>query len=136
MARLEFEGLDKAIQQMDRMGHTTGPVADQMLQAGAAPMKKAWQDAITRYGHVDTGSMKRSVGYEKKSKNGHASKSLDVYPRGKDRKGVRNAEKAFVLHYGRKNMSGTHFVDAAEAEGKPESEAAMLAVWDRFLEKG
>ena len=136
MARLKFEGLDEAIRQMDRMGATTGPLADKMLQAGAEPMKKAWQDTIGRYGHVDTGAMKRAVGYAKKSKSNHTRKSLEVYPRGKDKKDVRNAEKAFVLHYGRKNMTGSHFVDAAEKEGEPKAEAAMLAVFDDYLNGG
>ena len=135
MAKLSFDGLDDVIKQMGKMGQLSGNVANEMLQAGADEMKKAWQNTISRFGRVDTGAMKRSVGYGK-VEDKFAAKTLEVYPRGKDRKGVRNAEKAFVLHYGRSNMTGSHFVNKAEADGEPKAAAAMEARWDRFMQKG
>lgn len=135
MPRIENEGLDETIRQMDRLGLTSGKLADEMLNAGAEHIKKAWVSAIDRYDHIDNGDMRRNVGY-RKPKNAWGKKTLEVYPIGKGEKGVRNAEKAFVLHYGRKNMTGSHFVDAAEKEGEPKAEAAMLAVFDDYLNGG
>lgn len=133
MARFEIQGMDETIAEMKRMGETTGPTTDRMLLAGAEEMKTAWVNAINRYDHVDTGAMRRSVGYAKKPKEIFGGKALDVYPRGKDKQGTRNAEKAFVLHYGRKNMTASHFVDAAETEGEPRATAAMVRVWDEHM---
>lgn len=133
MARFEIQGMDETIAEMKRMGETTGPTTDRMLLAGAEEMKTAWVNAINRYDHVDTGAMRRSVGYAKKPKEIFGGKALDVYPRGKDKQGTRNAEKAFVLHYGRKNMTASHFVDAAETEGEPKAAAAMVRVWDEHM---
>ena len=133
MARFEIQGMDETIAEMKRMGETTGPTPDRMLLAGAEEMKTAWVNAINRYDHVDTGAMRRSVGYAKKPKEIFGGKALDVYPRGKDKQGTRNAEKAFVLHYGRKNMTASHFVDAAETEGEPKAAADMVRVWDEHM---
>lgn len=134
MARLKVEGLDEAVKQMKQLGEMSGRTADRMLLAGGEEMKTAWVNAINRFGHVDTGAMRRSVGYQKKPKEIFGGKRLEVYPRGKDKQGTRNAEKAFVLHYGRSNMTASHFVDAAETDGEPKAAAAMLRVWDEFIE--
>ena len=45
--------------------------------------------------------------------------------RGKDEKGVRNAEKAFIAHYGKSGQLGTHFIDEAEANAKAKVAVAM-----------
>lgn len=137
MAKLTIDGLDETLEQMARMGQLTGKVADEMLLDGAAEMKTAWQNTITMFEHVDTGEMRRKVGYNKKPKSVMESKKLlEIYPQGKDKRGTRNAEKAFILHYGRSNMTGSHFVDKAETDGEPKAAAAMEARWDRFIEKG
>ncbi len=132
-----IDGLDETVEQMIRMGQLTGHVADEMLMAGADEMKIAWQNAITMYDHIDTGDMKRKVGYNKMPKSVMESKKLlEIYPQGKDKQGTRNAEKAFVLHYGKSREDGSHFVDKAETDGEPKAAAAMEARWDRFIEKG
>lgn len=139
MAKLNVQGLDEVVEQMKNMGQLSGRVADEMLQAGGEVMTDAWKDAIRRHGHVRTGTMLTGV-KPTKVKNIGSGKELYVYPQGYDRnnrkKPTRNAEKAFVLHYGRSNMSGTHFVDAAEAEGGPKAADAMMGRWDEFIEKG
>ena len=136
MAKLKIDGLDETVEQMAHMGQLTGHVADEMLLAGSEEIKKAWQNAITMFGHVDTGAMRKAVGYSKKPKSMLNTRFREIYPRGKDKQGTRNAEKAFVLHYGRSNMTGSHFVAKAEADGEPKAAAAMEARWDRFIEKG
>lgn len=136
MAKLMIEGMDETIKEMARMGQLTGQVADEMLLDGSAEMKTAWQNAITMFGHVDTGEMRKSIGFAKKPKSLMDTKFSDIYPQGKDKKGVRNAEKAFILHYGKSKEDGSHFVDKAEADGEPKATAAMEARWDRFIEKG
>ena len=133
---MKIDGLDETVEQMARMGQLTGTVADQMLLAGAAVMKKSWKDTITRHDFIDSHSMIDHVNFPKKPKTVLDVLTIDVYPQGKDDKGVRNAEKAFILHYGRSGMVASHFVDEAEQKAKAESEAAMVKIWDHFIQKG
>lgn len=136
MAKLSFDGLDDVVKQMEQMGQMGGKVAEEMLLAGATEMEKAWQESIRRFGHVKYGDMLKSVGSTKIKPVKTGGKTLEVYPKGKDRKGVRNAEKAFILHYGKKGLVASHFVETAEKEGEPKAAAAMEARWDRFIQKG
>lgn len=132
MAKLKVQGLDTFTAQLDRIGQRLGPVGEQMLHAGAEQMKRAWVSAIDRHGHVDNGDMRKSV-RPTKIKTTSGTPSIEVYPQGKDRKGVRNAEKAFVLHYGFKSNGGSHFVDEAVDKGEGPATEAMAAVFDDFL---
>ena len=140
MAKLKVDGLEMVVSDMIRMGQMVGPVADEMLIAGAGQMKTDWQDSITLFGHEDTGTMRKSVKPTKIKALGNSEKQIYVYPQGVDKnnqkKPRRNAEKAFVLHYGRSNMNGSHFVAKAETDGEPKARAAMEARWDQFLENG
>ena len=61
--------------------------------------------------------------------------TAEVYPQGKDRKGVRNAEKAFLLHYGWGQKNGDHFVDQIEREAEEPAVEAMEAVMDRYVKE-
>lgn len=132
MARFKVTGLEEIIKDMDRLGQQVGPVADEMLQAGAAVVQWEWQKAISNAGLIDTGDMFASVRPTKPKETGGV-KSLTVYPQGKDSTGTRNAEKAFIGNYGREQQPATHFADKAEENAEAPAQAAMEAVWDRFI---
>ena len=139
MARMETVGIDEIINQMIKMGQQTGEVADEMLKAGALEMKRSWVRTIDKFDFIDSKEMRKHVGYPRKPKTINDVRTIDVYPQGIDKKRktpIRNAAKAFYLHYGRENMDETHFVDIAEREAKPKSDAAMEARWKEFIEKG
>ena len=132
MANFDTSGLDDLINEMQRLGQNEGPVVDEMLDAGAAIIRDRWKDSAKEHGHIDTGAMVDSVDFTVKGK----ARALyrDIYPQGKDSKGVRNAEKAFILHYGKHNMPGSYWVDDAELKAGPEVTAECQAIWDRFLQ--
>lgn len=133
MAGIETSGLDDLVRQMQRMGQDSGPVADEMLDAAAAIIRDQWRETAKERGHVDTGAMIDSVDFPVK---GNARALFrDIYPQGTDAKGVSNAEKAFILHYGKHNMPGDYWVDEAETKAGPEAIEACQAIWDRFLQK-
>lgn len=136
MARMRVEGMDAVIEDMIRMGQQVGPVADKMLMAGAEVAKEAWKHSIQKHDLIDKHDMIKSVGFPRQPKTVNDVRSIDVYPQGKDRKGIRNAEKAFVLHYGRNNMDPTYFVDEAERESNEAAEKVMTDIWNDFIEKG
>ena len=131
MASIDTVGLDELVNQMRRLGQDVGPVADEMLNTAAGIIRDQWKATAKRYGHVDTGAMVDSVDFPVKG-NARAL-YRDIYPQGTDEKGVRNAEKAFILHYGKHNMPGTYWVDDAEDKAGPEAIAACQEIWDRFL---
>lgn len=128
MARFETEGLEKLIADITAAGEGMGELADTILMAMAAEVAVAWQEAAGEAGHRDTGDMIKSIGYPRKPKVIDDVKTIDIYPQGTDRKGVRNAEKAFILHYGTSRRKGSHFVDRADEKSAP----AVLEVGERF----
>lgn len=135
MATLDWKGLDEIYRDMQRAHEQTGPIADRMIEAGAQEVIKAWQIAIGSHGHGEpgesgraTGEMMRSVGMKWKTKAGR--RVAEIYPLGTDRHGVRNAEKAFVLHYGRSNMKGDRFVDEAEEIAEANAIPVMAEIWE------
>ena len=134
MARFEMEGFDELLAEMKRMGELSGETADKMLMAGAEEVKKAWKDSAVRSGHRDTGDMIDSIDFSRKPKTAGDIRTIEIFPQGKDSKGVRNAEKAFVLNYGKKNKAPSHWVDDADrASGEPVMQV-MTEIWEKHLE--
>ena len=135
MANLQWQGLDEVFHEMQMAEETVGETADKMLQEGGKKCVEAWKTAIRNHGHSGkgkskraTGEMEKSVGVKLVKKNG--MRCAEIYPQGKDSRGVRNAEKAFILHYGRSNMQGDHFVDEANEIAEQTAVPAMIEVWE------
>lgn len=132
MARFRVEGLEAVIRDMAQMQQHVGPVADEMLKAGAEVVRWEWQKSIKEAGHIATGSMFGSV-RPTKIKEKAGVKYLDVYPQGKDETGTRNAEKAFIANFGRERQKASRFADRAEKRAEQPARTAMAAVWDAFI---
>lgn len=153
MARFDMTGFDELLAEMKQLGELSGAVADKMLLAGAEEVKQAWKESAERQNLKDTTDMINSIGYPKSPKTTGDIRQIDIYPQGKDRKGVRNATKAFVLNYGTKGSTSkraqkrrtkvdkrpgpgipaTHWVDDADTASGPLVIAAMERIWDEHL---
>ena len=129
MAYLKWAGLDEVYREMQQAGATAGETAQRMIEAGGQECVKAWKLAIGMHGYVKTGAMQQSVGIKFVNKNGR--RCAEIYPMGKDSRGIRNAEKAFILHYGRSNLPGDHFVDEAEQIAEAEAIPVMTEIWNQ-----
>lgn len=134
MAKFEMNGVDRIIDELGRMDALTGPMAEEMVDAGARVLVDTWKDVIRSRGHVDTGDMLRSVKAKKPAGSSEVV-AREVYPLGKDAKGVRNAEKAFILHYGWKSRQGDHFVDQVEADANEPAVSAMKSVMNKYMKE-
>ena len=132
MARFDTSGLNELINDMRRLGQESGPVADEMLMAGAEAVAQAWKRSAEEHGHRDTGAMIASIGYADAPSDIGGIKSIDIYPQGVDGKGVSNAEKAFILHYGTSRRPGSRWVDTADAICEGTVVPAMTAVWESY----
>ncbi len=135
MALFEAEGFDELVADLKKNADLLDSAAPEMLQAGAAVVADAWRDAIQSHGLIDTGDMLDSVA-PSNLVNSSTEKKIAVYPQGRDRKGIRNAEKAFINHYGASRRKATHFVDDAETKAEGPAVEAMAAVWYNKLESG
>lgn len=136
MARFNTSGLDQLISDMQRMGQETGPVAEAMVQAAAAEIRDAWRESAEAHGHRDTGAMIDSIGFPRTPQRAGDILFQDVYPQGKDGKGVRNAEKAFILHYGTSRKKGSYWVDDADKNAGPKVQERLEQIWGEWLDSG
>lgn len=136
MARLHITGFDELVREMAERGEHAGEVADAMLLAAAEISRQSWQESANKHNHRDTGQMIASIGYPRKIKEIGNAKGVDIYPQGKDYKGVRNAEKAFILHYGTSRRPGSHWVDDANAIAGPKIATTMRSIWDEYIQTG
>ena len=137
MAQFSTDGIDSIAAEMAWMGEAAGEVADEMLLAGAEEVKRAWKETAERRGYRETGDMIESIRADKAPKSdANDVRRINVYPRGEDRKGVRNAEKAYVLHYGTSKIHGSHWVDEADQDAGPMVQDVFEKIWDRHLKGG
>lgn len=132
MALLNSAGFSELIDDLSMHKMDFVRAAPAMLKAGSDVVIDCWKRAIKKHGLVDTHDMIDSVAAAPVKGNGMA---YEVYPQGIDRKGVRNAEKAFVNHYGASRRRATHFVDEAETEAEVPAVAAMANAWDTYFEQ-
>jgi len=133
MARFDTSGIDDMINELGKIGELVGETADRMLLAGAEEVKKAWKKSAEMHGLRDTGDMIDSINYASTPKTAESIRQIDIYPQGKDRKGVRNAEKAFILHYGSSKIDATHWVDDADKLAAEPVQKAMETEFDKLL---
>lgn len=160
MARFRTEGLDDLIRDMEDLGEHMGEISEEMLMAGAEEVAQSWKDAIRKHNIIDTASMLNDVYYPRRPKTIRGIKQIDIYPQGmsapvftgKDGKTyrrsglIRNAEKAFITHYGVRNRTGkrklstykiqpTYFVDDADEMSGPRVEERLYRIWNQHLIK-
>lgn len=135
MARFDTSGFADLIKEMKDLGELSGEVADDMLLAGAEEVKAAWKQSAEEHELRDTGDMIDSIGYARKPKSINGIREIDIYPQGTDRKGVRNAEKAFILHYGTSSVEATEWVDRADELSAEPAERAMRKIWENELDR-
>ena len=134
MAKFISTGMMGVIDRLDRMAGASDNMKREMLESAANVYVDTWKRVIRAKGHVRSGDMADSVGTVFSDGNVGGA-TAEVYPQGKDRKGVRNAEKAFLLNYGWGKKKGDHFVDQVEADANEPAVSAMEAVMDKYMKE-
>lgn len=125
--------LDEIAKELSQLGEAVdGELGQKMLDEGAKIVTSEWRRSINNHKHMKSYSMVRSVGVAKGTR---AKKFRDIFPQGKDEKGVRNALKAFRTNYGKSGINGSHFVDEAETNAKAKVAAVMQDKLDKYIEK-
>ena len=140
MARLSTDGIEDFEKKLERIKKgMRGEAIESMLNAGAEVMIRGWQDEISAKGHILTGAMIKSVD-KTPIRAGKDGLYIEVYPQGTDSHRINNAQKAFILHYGRKpdklgkdELKGDKFVTAAEKASKEKAIEAMQAKLNEYI---
>ena len=131
LVKMTVIGIDKLADDLKKMGEFENEdLVDKMLDAGAEKTVEEWKTEIVKQNHVKTGDMRDSVGVSKKTKKGS---KREIYPQGKDRKGSDNAQKAYILHYGKSTKKGTRFIDNINTKAEVTSYIAMQDVFNDYL---
>ena len=104
MADFNVTGLDDVIKEMTSHQQAAEKAIPEMLNAGAEILVNAQKSEVKAQKLVDTGDMINSIKPDKVKTGKDGNAYIDVYPQGKDRKGVSNAEKGFVAEYGTSKM--------------------------------
>ena len=124
-------GLDDLQEQMLQRAKIAEEAVPEMLKAGGAVMQEAQRAEIRTMfrSRRSTGDLAASI-VVSKIKERDNGKMVEVYPDGKDRHGVRNATKGFVLQYGRKNMPARPWFTAANTKAADAVNDEMRRVWE------
>ncbi len=137
MARLEAVGISDFADILKEIGESDNDeLIEDMLTAGADIAVDEWKKGIASAvrtdrstgetaAHVKAAKTKRSAGTSEKK----------IYPQGKDKRGVRYAEKAYILNYGKSGQAATHSLENAEKTAEPLITDAMQNVLNEYLEK-
>lgn len=136
MAKMYVDGIDNIQKALHATEDGIADFVDDLLAAGGEIAKAKVEQSIMQHGHYRTGTLLRSIRIIK-DKDKEGRKYVDVTAAGKRENGTRNGEVAFVLNYGRSNLYGTRYWQAAEEKTKKEYEELVNQKTDLFLkEKG
>lgn len=135
MAKFDTKGLDEVAAYMLKQDEATLKIVPEMLKAGGAVIQEAQKKQINALFNSSrsTGALRDSIKVSNVKDGKDGSKKVEIYPNGKDKHGVRNATKGFVLNYGRSNMPARPWFDAAMNEAADKATEAMRKVWEGRL---
>ena len=138
MARFSVNGVEMLETQLSRMGR---PMLRQIVEAGAKAAEKRMAENTEKRRHIQNHDMIDSIG-NNGIRDYLGGASTEVYPQGDDRKGVRNATKAYVINYGKgknptkrkkANKTGDKFITGDEEKAEALVYEAMQAESDRLI---
>jgi len=132
MADFNVTGLDDVIKEMMYHQQAAEVAIPEMLNAGAEILINAQKDEIKSRKLVDTGDMLNSIKGDKIKKDKDGNSYIDVYPKGKDRKGVRNAEKGFIAEYGTSKLPARPWMRTANAKCGDEITTTEKEIWNKY----
>lgn len=133
MAQFDTSGIKELIDQMQRMGLGISDVAMEMCDAAAEEIKNGWKRSAEEHGFRVTGAMINSIGYPEGPISAGGMTYVDVYPQGKDGRGVRNADKAFILHYGSSRIQASYWTDQGNQYAEQTIPGRLQGIWDKYI---
>lgn len=135
LARISFDGLGDLIQDLEDIAALPDATAEAMLDAEADIVEEAQVYAGMKAGVYRTGATLSSIGRGRMKKGRGGERAKYVYPQGKNDKGVRTAEVAFINEYGApdRGIAPRPFIGPANEEAADAAAEAAAKVYDDFL---
>lgn len=129
MAHITVTGLEEMERLLQTHAQEAEEAAPRMVQAGGEVLAKAQREEIERMGLVDTGALRDSITVSKvKRKDDEVY--VEVYPAGKDAKGVLNSTKGYFAEYGKKSKPARPYATVANQKSEKEVSEAMRKAWE------
>lgn len=140
ISKFYSNGIDSLAAELKKMGQLDNDeLVGEMLSAGAEVVKDEWikgvQQAVKNKDRRSKGELEESIQVSRKVEKLQNISAKTVSPAGKDSKGVRNAEKAFILHYGKSGQPATLFVDDVETAAEEKAAEKMQEVFNDYMER-
>ena len=134
MATMRVDGFELQEKRLNSLGRDA---IRKIVEAGAGAAARVMAEETRARQHVRTGDMLDAIGMNE-YREYLGGGSTEVYPQGSDRKGVRNATKAYVINYGRggtrgRSRMGDKFITGNERKTEDAVERAMQAESDRLI---
>lgn len=139
MATIYFTGADDLEKALKALGDRSDEALDLLIGEMISETTDAWKEAGSRAGFdppgksgKGTGEMMASIG-PGEIRTTASGRYTEVYPQGKNSRGIRNAEIAFYQNYGTSRVKPTYWVDKAEAAADEALPERLDGVWEDFL---
>lgn len=132
MAQFNVRGMDEFASALERLGRIH-EIAPKMLEEAAPILEKEVIRQATP--HWVSGDMVKSIKRTKVRSGKSGGYSICVRPTGKDRKGVRNMEKAAYLEFGAKGRPAVPIITTAVLNATPEVMEKMREVFNREVSR-
>lgn len=129
MAKMNFKGFQVVSEEFLRLEREAPEAIDRMLTESADILIREQKASIEKHKLVDTGALRDSIKATPIRRTG-ISANLQVYPQGKDKKGVENAEKGFIHEYGTSKIKGKRWMSKASKIADPLIEAKQAEIWE------
>lgn len=135
MPRMEIDGLDDLIRDLQAAAEIPDSVMSDMLKSEADIIVDAQKGKINSLGLVDSGQLLESIRIDGSMKKDASGRYVDVYPQGTRKNGVRNAEVGFIHEYGApgRHISAKNWMKQANEGAADEANDAAAEVYDNFL---
>ena len=136
MARLEVNGLDALIDDLEALAQLPDSVTEDILEAQADVIQAEQQRTAKEMlvGPYATGKTAQSI-KRTKAKKTSTGKSLSIYPQGTREGGKTAAEVAFLNEYGKKGQPARPFIRTANERAGDRAAQAGEKVYNDFLDR-
>ena len=138
MAKMTITPPTDLMDKLTKLGSPGKEIGKKMLKKGAAilrdevdsNLKKNLYRNRTYRRDFPTGALERSITMTKPKENKNGDLAISVYFKGKDDKGVANAQKAIAMEYGTSKQDAEPFIRPAVAATEDTVINAMQDVFD------
>ncbi|WP_051571642.1 HK97-gp10 family putative phage morphogenesis protein [Ruminiclostridium cellobioparum] len=138
MAKMTITPPTDLMDKLTKLGFSGKEIGKKMLKKGAAILRDEVDSNLKKNLYRNrayrkdfpTGALERSITISKPKENKNGDLSISVYFKGKDDKGVTNAQKAMAMEYGTSKQDAEPFIRPAVSSKEEKVIEAMQAVFN------